>query len=292
MREPRQETLHPRNRHRGGLDFKLLTAARPELSRFVSVNQWGNESINFADPAAVKSLNAALLKQFYGVANWDIPPGYLCPSVPGRADYLHYLADLLAIDGVIPRGPEVRALDIGVGANCVYPLIGTHEYGWSFAGTDTDPRAIASAKRIVESNPGLRIELRLQPSPAKMLLLKPGETFAVTLCNPPFHDSPEAAAEGTRRKWKNLGETNRAVLNFGGGGAELWYPGGESRFIRKLIDESARAPDRSRWFTTLVSKSSNLPAIKRALAAVRVRESRFIEMKQGQKTSRIAAWRF
>jgi len=292
MREPRQETLHPRNRHRGGLDFKLLTAARPELSRFVAVNQWGNESINFADPAAVKSLNAALLKQFYGVANWDIPPGYLCPSVPGRADYLHYLADLLAIDGVIPRGPAVRALDIGVGANCVYPLIGAHEYGWSFVGTDTDPRAIASASRILESNPGLRLELRLQPSPAKMLLLKPGETFAVTLCNPPFHDSPEAAAEGTRRKWKNLGETNRAVLNFGGGGAELWYRGGESRFIRKLIDESARAADSCRWFTTLVSKSANLPAIKRALAAVRVRESRFVEMKQGQKTSRIAAWRF
>jgi 23S rRNA (adenine1618-N6)-methyltransferase len=292
MREPRQETLHPRNRHRGGLDFKLLTAARPELSRFVAVNQWGNESINFADPAAVKSLNAALLKQFYGVANWDIPPGYLCPSVPGRADYLHYLADLLAIDGVIPRGPAVRALDIGVGANCVYPLIGAHEYGWSFVGTDTDPRAIASASRILESNPGLRLELRLQPSPAKMLLLKPGETFAVTLCNPPFHDSPEAAAEGTRRKWKNLGETNRAVLNFGGGGAELWYPGGESRFIRKLIDESARAAVSCRWFTTLVSKSANLPAIKRALAAVRVRESRFVEMKQGQKTSRIAAWRF
>jgi 23S rRNA (adenine1618-N6)-methyltransferase len=300
LRETRIETLHPRNRHRGGLDFKLLTKASAALARFVAANQWGNETIDFANPAAVTALNTALLKQFYDIAHWGIPEGYLCPSVPGRADYLHHLADLLASSNksVIPRGPAVRALDIGVGANCVYPLIGVHEYGWHFLGSDTDPAAIASAKQIVETNPALRgkIELRLQPSPAKILagLLRPGESFAVSLCNPPFHDSPEAAAEGTRRKWKNLGKEPRKkpVLNFGGRGTELWYPGGESRFIRKLIEESARAPERCTWFSTLVSKKSNLPAIKSTLKNVRARETRIIEMTQGQKTSRIVAWTF
>jgi 23S rRNA (adenine1618-N6)-methyltransferase len=290
------ETLHARNRHRGGLDFALLTATSRALRRFVVRTQWGGETIDFSNPAAVKALNTALLAHFYGVARWDIPQGYLCPSVPGRADYLHYVADLLAGGGEVPRG--IRVLDIGTGANCVYPLIGFHEYGWRFLGSDTDAAALASARRIVEANAALNgnIELRLQTSKAKILagLLQPGETFTVSICNPPFHDSPEAAAEGTKRKWKNLGKPRQeqSVLNFGGQGNELWYPGGESRFVRKLIEESAREPASCAWFTTLLSKASNLPAVKSALRTARVRDSRVIEMTQGQKTSRIVAWTF
>ena len=294
--------MHPRNRHRDGLDFERLKATSPALEPFVAVNAWGNESIDFANPAAVKALNTALLKAYYGVAVWDIPPGYLCPSIPGRADYLHSLADLLASSngGIIPRGAVVRALDIGVGANCVYPLIGTSEYGWRFLGSDIDPVAIASATRIVERNPGVQnsIELRLQPSREKLLggLLQPGESFDVSLCNPPFHASAEEAEEGARRKWKNLGRGNgaraRPTLNFGGRGAELWCPGGESRFVRKLIEESALEPARCFWFTTLLSKRSNLPAIQGALKRARALETRIIELTQGQKTSRIVAWTF
>lgn len=298
----KQESLHPRNRHRGGLDFKRLAAGSPDLSPFVAVNRWGNESIDFADPAAVKALNAALLREYYGITAWDIPAGYLCPSIPGRADTLHYAADLLASSnrGVIPRGPAIRALDIGVGANCVYPLIGTHEYGWSFLGSDVDPAAIASATRIVEANPRLRgaVELRLQPSPGRILggLLRPGESFDVTLCNPPFHDSPGAAEEGSRRKWRNLGKGGSRqqppTLNFGGQGAELWCPGGESLFVRKLIEESTREPARCFWLSTLISKKENLPLIQAALKKARVQESRVVEMTQGQKTSRLVAWTF
>lgn len=295
-----QQSLHPRNRHRGGLDFPRLTAGRPGLARHVAINAWGNASIDFADPAAVKALNAALLEEYYGVAGWDIPPGYLCPSIPGRADYLHVAADLLASvnGGLIPRGPAVRALDIGVGANCVYPLLGASEYGWRFVGTDIDPAALAAARRTIEANPRFReaIELRLQPAPARLLagLLRPGESFDVSLCNPPFHDSPEAAAEGSRRKWRNLGRSQapRPTLNFGGQGSELWCPGGESRFVRRLIDESAREPARCFWFSTLVSKKTNLPAIDAALKKARVRERRIVEMTQGQKTSRAVAWTF
>ena len=298
--------MHPRNRHQGGLEFKRLAQTSPGLAPFVALNEWGNESIDFANPAAVKALNKALLKQFYGVALWDLPPGYLCPSVPGRADYLHSLADLLASSnrGVIPRGAQVRALDIGVGANCVYPLIGTSEYGWRFLGSEIDPVALASAAQIVKSNPGLRgkIELRLQTAPEKMLegLLLPGESFEVSLCNPPFHSSPEAAEEGARRKWKNLGKAaqgppaakGKPALNFGGQGAELWCPGGESQFVRRLIEESARDRARCFWFTTLVSKQSNVPSIQGALKRARAVESRVLELTQGQKTSRIVAWTF
>ena len=157
--EPKQkpaekENLHVRNSHRAGYDFKQLCKGSPGLKAFVGRNQFGDESIDFSDPGAVKALNKALLKHFYGVAEWDIPEGYLCPPIPGRADYLHYAADILSEvnGGAIPRGPRIRVLDIGVGANCVYPLIGSSVYGWAFVGTDIDAAAIRCAKGIVAAN--------------------------------------------------------------------------------------------------------------------------------------------
>jgi 23S rRNA (adenine1618-N6)-methyltransferase len=72
--------------------------------------------------------------------------------VPGRADYIHHLADLLALDtGTIPENASI--LDIGTGANLIYPLIGAHEYGWRFTGSEISAEAIASAQAIVNANP-------------------------------------------------------------------------------------------------------------------------------------------
>jgi 23S rRNA (adenine1618-N6)-methyltransferase len=292
--------LHPRNRHAARYDFPALVAGSPELKRFVQLSPTGSDTIDFADPAAVKALNQALLKLHYGAAHWDIPPGYLCPPIPGRADYIHYLADLLAEEngGAIPRGPAVTVLDIGVGANCVYPIVGVSEYGWRFVGTDFDPIALASARKIIASNPDLagRIECRLQPSPLAIFkgVVPPGETFALSMCNPPFHASAAEASAGTLRKLRNLsgGKSGAPVLNFGGRSGELWCEGGEVAFARRMIAESAVRPELCRWFTTLVSKRDSLPAIYRALKTARATEVRTIDLAHGQKKSRIVAWRF
>ncbi|KIP97839.1 MULTISPECIES: 23S rRNA (adenine(1618)-N(6))-methyltransferase RlmF [Pseudomonas] len=294
--------LHPRNRHQGRYDFPALIKTSPELAAFVIINPYGKESIDFANPAAVKVFNRALLRQFYGITHWDIPADYLCPPIPGRADYLHYLADLLATDntGEIPRGATIRALDIGVGANCIYPLLGNREYGWHFLGADIASQAIASAKAIVQSNQGLseQIDLRLQPDAGHVFsgLLKPEERFELTLCNPPFHASADEAASGSKRKWRNLGKLDPKrklpVLNFGGQAAELWCPGGEAAFVARLIRESADHREQVLWFSTLISKSGNLPGVYATLKKVGAVETRTVEMSQGQKQSRFVAWTF
>lgn len=298
--------LHPRNRHRGRYDFAQLTQSLPELSQYVIQTPYGDPSIDFANPASVKALNRAILKHFYDVEHWDVPQGYLCPPIPGRADYLHYAADLLAHfnDGEVPTGPSVRVLDIGVGANCVYPIIGHSEYGWSFIGADVDEVALGSAKLIVDSNPSLkgRIELRLQKSPLLIFqgILKAGEKIDLTICNPPFHSSLEEAQEGSRRKWTNLGKTSAKGIgqilpplkNFGGQASELWCPGGEVEFIRRMIVESAKISNQCRWFSTLVSKVDNLESIYRELRKAGAEDYREQMMSQGQKTSRIVAWTF
>ncbi|MGV8859621.1 MAG: 23S rRNA (adenine(1618)-N(6))-methyltransferase RlmF [Pseudomonas sp.] len=300
--EPREKaTLHPRNRHQGRYDFAQLIKSSPELGEFVVINPYGKESIDFANPTAVRVFNRALLKSYYGVAHWDIPADYLCPPIPGRADYLHFIADLLASsnDGVIPRGASIRALDIGMGANCVYPLIGHSDYGWQFLGSEIDPTAVAAATAIVKSN-GLSkaISLRLQSNRSHILLdlLRSDERFDLSVCNPPFHASIDEAQRGSQRKWRALGKADPKrklpVLNFGGQSQELWCEGGEIGFVTQLINESKQVPRQVFWFSTLVSKASNLASIQSTLKKAGVVESHAVEMSQGQKQSRFVAWTF
>jgi 23S rRNA (adenine1618-N6)-methyltransferase len=295
--------LHPRNRHPGQYDFAALVAASPALGRFVTTNRFGNRSIDFANPAAVKALNQAILLTQYDIRHWEVPPQYLCPPIPGRADYIHHLADLLATanGGTIPRGPMICAFDVGVGASAIYPLIGYREYGWRFVGSESDPAAMTSAQRIVRANPGLDkfITLRRQKVPLQLFagVVKEDEHFDVAMSNPPFHASAAEAMKGTRRKWHNLGKPEAAgrgapLLNFGGQESELWCEGGEVGFISRMINESTQVPGLCLWFTSLVSKEASLPLIVRVLQAAHVRERRVIEMTHGQKRTRIIAWTF
>ena len=294
-------TLHPRNRHTGRYDFPALLAGSPELAKFVILNPYGKQSIDFANPDAVRAFNRALLKQFYGIAHWDIPPGYLCPPIPGRADYLHGLADLLADENAseIPRGATIHALDIGTGANCIYPLIGLREYGWRFTGSDIDTIALASARTIVTANKlGKSIELRQQTDPRHIFegLLQPDDRFDITLCNPPYHASQAEANSGSQRKWRNLGKLDPKrklpALNFGGQAAELWCEGGEAAFIARLASESRDVAQQVYWFSTLVSKASNVASLQAKLKKLGASAIRVVEMAQGQKRSRFVAWTF
>jgi 23S rRNA (adenine1618-N6)-methyltransferase len=295
-----KEVLHPRNLHRARYDFEQLITACPELRKFVKLNQYNSESIDFSDPEAVKMLNKALLKYFYGVNDWAIPAGYLCPPIPGRADYIHYIADLLGAGntGIIPKGDQIKVLDIGVGANCVYPLIGNSFYGWKFVGTDIDPVAIQSAKNIISLNPQLKgaIECRLQVNEADIFrgVIEPGETFDMTICNPPFHASLKDAQAGTMKKWDNLdkGKQPQPLLNFGGKRNELWCVGGEAAFISRMIHQSVAMARQCLWFSTLVSKRDNLDEIYKALKRANAADVKTINMAQGQKISRIVAWTF
>jgi 23S rRNA (adenine1618-N6)-methyltransferase len=292
--------LHPRNPHRFQYDFDALIKSCRELAPFVLINKFGNRSVDFSSPEAVKVLNKAILKHFYNIQDWDIPSGYLCPPIPGRADYIHYLADLL-YDNVKekPDGKKLRGFDVGMGANCVYPLIGHQSYGWSFVGSDIDPIAVKSARRIIDANPKIIpfVECRLQTATANIFqgVVQAGEKFDFSICNPPFHGSLAEARAGSLRKWQNLGHQQarqKEALNFGGQHAELWCKGGESAFLSKMVDESTAIAKQCLWFTSLVSKKTTLPALYQLLKKAEVTDVRTIAMSQGQKISRILAWTF
>ena len=201
-----------------------------------------------------------------------------------------------------PGTPGDRSPGCALGTRSVaLPLIGHRAYGWSFVGSDIDADALASARRILRANADIAaaVELRRQPSPDAVFrgVLRPGERFDLTLCNPPFHTSLAEAQRGSRRKWANLGRAPRGgraepALNFGGRPSELWCPGGEEAFVGRMIEESADFPAASRWFSTLVSKEAHLPRACRAIQRAGAMDVRIQEMEAGQKKSRILAWTF
>lgn len=293
-------SLHPRNAHKGRYDLKALCQVSPDLKPFLAKNKYGNLSIDFFNPSAVKALNKGLLILHYGLDFWDVPEGYLCPPVPGRADYLHHIADVLAESnaGTIPRGSNIRCLDIGVGANCIYPIIGHNAYGWSFIGADVDEKALDWARHIADTNLKLKgkVEFRLQPNPSHVLqtVLQPDELFDLVVCNPPFHASQAKAEAGTLRKLRNLKKKKikQPQLNFGGKGRELWTDGGERRFVLNLINESAQYPKSCAWYSTLVSKQSNLKTFYDRIEYIGASMHKTKEMGQGNKTSRLISWTF
>lgn len=297
-----KDNLHPRNIHRSRYDFELLISNCPELKAFISINKYGIETIDFSNPLAVKTLNKALLQTYYEIQNWDIPKNYLCPPIPGRADYIHYIADLLAEtnNSQIPEGNSVLGLDIGTGANLIYPILGNSIYNWSFVATDIYKTSIENCSKIIEANPKLIDTISLQQQTESRFIFKniiiPEDRFTFTMCNPPFHASAEEANKSTSRKVSNLNpkekKNTNPVLNFGGQNAELWCNGGEIGFVTQMIYESVKYASQVLWFTTLVSKKENLSSIYKTLKKVNAVSVKTIEMSQGQKNSRIVAWSF
>ncbi|SFO26250.1 23S rRNA m(6)A-1618 methyltransferase [Algoriphagus ornithinivorans] len=289
--------LHPRNLHHGSYDLEALAKSFPGLAEHILTNSFGNQTIDFSDPNAVKALNKALLIHFYQVDFWDIPEGFLIPPIPGRADYIHYLADLLASknQGKVPKGTKVQALDIGTGANLIYPLIGSSVYSWSFVAAEIEEPALKNAQEILAQNPTLnkKINLRKQENESRIFkgIIQHDEYFDLTLCNPPFHSSAQEARQGSQRKAKNLNLKSNE-LNFGGQSHELWCKGGELEFVGQLIQESAHFKNQCFWFTSLISKEANLKPLTNRLRQVAVSEYEIIEMAQGNKKSRFLAWTY
>lgn len=287
--------MHPNNLHNVPYNFKTLVEAHPPLQDFVHSNSFGKETVDFSIPEAVFHLNKALLKQHYHITDWTIPEGYLCPPIPSRADYLHYLNDLLQENE--PSHP-IKVLDVGTGANCIYALLAARLFNWNVTGCDIDAIAVTAAQQNIRATEGLseKIEIRQQQNNANIFkgIILPGEFYHATICNPPFYASEEEANKSTLRKLKKL-NPEKSVLelerNFKGHPNELWCNGGEALFIKRMVKQSTQFKEQVGWFTTLVSKNEVLPKIYKLLNKVHATHQT-LEMQNGNKITRVVAWRF
>ncbi len=283
--------MHQNNRHIAAYNLDELTQVYPDLLPFVYKGKSGRDTINFSDPKAVKLLNKALLQKHYAITYWDFPDASLCPPIPGRVDYIHYLNDLL--QGSKTSQP-IRILDIGTGATCIYPLLGYSVYKWEFVGTDVDGISVINARTICNQNSLDKvIEIRKQVNNYHIFkgVVKEKEQFAASMCNPPFYKSEEEANIVHQRKKKNL-KLDSNTRNFSGKSNELWYKGGEKAFIHNYLHESVLYKEQVVWFTILVSNKDLVRGIKVSLKKLGVTSVKVIPMQLGHKKSRILAWSF
>jgi 23S rRNA (adenine1618-N6)-methyltransferase len=287
--------LHPNNIHIAPYDFQALQKVHAPLTDFVFRNDFGTETVDFSISEAVFHLNKALLKYHYGLTDWNIPEGYLCPPIPGRADYIHHIAELLAEE----NRPKLKGLDIGMGANCIYPILGAQIYDWHMTGSDINEAAVNSAKANVKATTILqnKIEIKHQTINANIFegIIDNDDYYHFTMCNPPFHASAEEATKGTLRKLRHVEgrpqSKKEITLNFGGQANELWCNGGEILFIKRMIKQSVAYKSQVGWFTTLVSKKENLNKLYKQLDKLKATH-RTLVMNQGNKRSRVLVWQF
>ncbi|KAL6629265.1 hypothetical protein ACP70R_029030 [Stipagrostis hirtigluma subsp. patula] len=307
-------SIHPRNRYAAAApDFAALAELYPSFRPFVSVSGRGRASIDFTDFAATRELTRVLLLHDHGV-NWWIPDGQLCPTVPNRSNYIHWIEDLLSSNLIPPisSSGNVKGFDIGTGANCIYPLLGASLLGWSFVGSDVTDIALEWAKKNVESNPHIAqlIEIRnanavpfstgsetigreaarentLDPAddqekskpPILVGVVKEGECFDFCMCNPPFFESIEEAGLNPR-------------TSFGGTTEEMVCPGGELAFITHIIEDSVSLKNSFRWFTSMVGRKANLKLLISKVREAGASVVKTTEFVQGQTARWGLAWSF
>lgn len=292
--------FHPRSLHNSAYPFPELILAHPPLGPFIypleHANAQGKLTLDFANPKAVTALNTALLKHYYQLTFWEIPEGALCPPIPGRADYIHHIAEFIET-AECPSSP-VKMLDIGTGANGIYCILASQIYGWQCTGSDISHESLDNVRRIIDENQPLQPNISVRHQPDKHAIfegiIQENETYTISVCNPPFHASEADAIKSNTTKTTNLGlrQPSSDTLNFGGTASELWCNGGEKLFLRKMIKESQRYQKQVGWFTSLVSKADNVaPSLKliRKLGATSIKD---IPMHHGNKKTRVIAWSF
>ena len=281
------KSLHPKNRFNHSYNFKELVALNPALKPFVFTNEYEKTTISFANPKAVKELNKGLLFSYKNISYWDFPDKNLCPPIPGRLDYIHHISDLIF------KKRKAHILDIGTGANCIYPLLGVAEYQWKFTATDIEKKSLANAQHIVTENKFQKsISFRHQKDPTHILkgILTSADHFDVSICNPPFYASQKEANTANQKKTTNL--KTKKNRNFSGDFYELIYKGGEKAFLHNYLYESAVFPKTCTWYTSLVSKKENIKSLQQSAKKLNVKNFTIIPMLQGNKLTRIVCWQF
>ena len=287
-----EKTFHKDNFHNGSYPIDVLCEKVPDLKNYLTITDKNTISIDFTSRDAVVLLNKALLYHYYNVNFWNIPDNNLCPPIPGRVDYIHYLHDVLIDEKISNK--DIKVLDIGTGASLIYPILGTSVYNWNFVGSDISEASLKNAQIIIDNNAHLhkKISLIHQRNKKHILLdvINKNEQFTFTMCNPPFFKSSNEATKQNLRKNDNLKKIKQR--NFSGIDEELWCDGGELTFVKNYIKESMLYKNNVLWFTCLISNKNNLYPLKTLLKIKKAQEIKVVNMLQGNKTTRILMWKF
>ena len=290
--------MHEKNPYKKRYNLKRLVKSHPALTKHIILNPAKEETINFGSSEAIYELNKAILLTDYNLEYYELPEGYLIPGIPGRLEYLLNIQDFLRENFSFKDKSQLHGLDIGVGANAIYCILGAQYFNWKMVGSESNIGAVKIANTNIQKTKYLsqKISIRLQTNKSFLFkeIILPNEKYDFTLCNPPFHISREEAVKVSKEKLNNLNpqsDRKKLLLNFEGQANELWCNGGEALFIKRLIKESVNYQNQVRVFSSLVAKSDSLVAIKKQFKKVKARY-KIISMSIGKKKNRCVIWWF
>jgi len=255
-------------------------------------------------------LTKSLLKEDFGL-KIELPDDRLCPPVPNRHNYILWLKSLLDSSSYRQPGGKLCGLDIGTGASCIYPLLGTAQRPWCFIATglpspsssrapdcdgtsnnatDIDEKSLVYAQNNVELN-GLESRIRIvQRSPTDALIPLDDlgiQTIDFVMMNPPFYSSDAEMVETAERKAR---PPNSACT---GAPVEMVCDGGEVAHVGRMLQESLLLRERVQWYTSMVGKATSLEQLVEELRKNGIDNYAVAEFLQGKQTRRWAlGWSF
>ncbi|KAJ2551150.1 ATP-dependent DNA/RNA helicase [Coemansia sp. RSA 1878] len=275
------------------ISYERVADKFPELKQHL-IKRGTFSTIDFLNNESVRILNRALLAVYFDL-NVHLPAHNLCPTVANRLHYIEWIQREL-LSELSPLS-KVRGLDVGCGASCIYPLLGTRVLNCEFVGTDINSDSIETARQNVERNAGTSIQLFLNSDARVTLPVRAtgfpqieedgdGSVFTFSMCNPPFYSSRNERARLREFKQQEPG------LETQGEDDELFTEGGEEAFLNRMVDESKHLGACIKWYSTLVGKKSTLAGLKtriRQTPNVHIREGTLV---QGKTTRWVVAWSF
>ena len=248
------------------------------------------------------ALTRALLRTHLDVQLPYLEENHLCPPVPNRFFYLHWIHSELLSKNAGGVGSH-RGLDIGSGATAIYSLLAAKFFHYHMVTTEIDVNAAAMAQKNVEANhlsshvhvarvppshsqdpsqpPGGPLERSLVAF--EQLLLQQQKPLDFVMTNPPFYD-PSTMEHVNPRAGDGRARTAMTV-------SEGSYPGGEVGFVTEMIADSLRRPHASRWFSSMLGKKTSLSFLQKTLTHVLgPSHIRVTEYGPGQYTRWFLAW--
>ena len=197
-------------------------------------------------------MTKCILNYYFKIKYYSISNNFLIPTVPSRLNYINVINSLLKSYGVKNNEKEIIGIDIGTGANIIYPLLGYSVYKWKFICSEINEQAFENASKIIKEN-NLEENIKLIKQKYNNFIfigiINRENRYTFTMCNPPYYDyEEEIKIEDKKRDCE---------YNFD----EIYYKNGEIGFFDKYFEESICYWKNVFIFTFLIGKKSNAEKI-------------------------------
>ena len=227
-------------------DFLILIKEFPELKKYIKKHDEKIEEFSFdwSNNDLSLLMTKSILNYYFNIKYYDIPKGFLIPPVPSRLNYLNLINELIKDI----KKENIIGVDIGTGANIIYPILGNSIYNWKFICSEINNESYNNAKLILQKN-NLEENINLIKQENKnnifVSIINQENKYTFSMCNPPYYDyEQEIKIEDKKRDTE---------YNFD----EVYYEKGELGFFERYFEESICYKKNIFLFTILIGKKSN-----------------------------------